>query len=358
MKRFLAVAGSILGLLLVALALFFVWASSGRLPADALAQTTDYAAAPAPTAPDTLTATTYNIGYLSGMTNNEPVVRSDSFLAAKLEQALALLRAAAPDVAGFQEIDYGAARSGYVHQLDTLAAGLGYAAAARAVNWDERYLPFPYGRPAVHFGRTLSGQAVLSRFPVRRHARIVLARPPQSFVRDAFYLDRLAQVAVLDLGGRALAVVNVHLEAFHTPTREQQARTVNRLYDRLAAQGLPVLLLGDFNSTLPAPTRGAADTTDRTMRHLLADLDVRPVFPDTSAHAPPGTYPADAPTEQIDHIFYPPAHFAVVGRQVQCGAPSPPSDHCAVTASFRRIGPTDTGPTPEALPSLDTLLAE
>lgn len=363
MKRALAVAGSVLGVLLLALTLLFFWASSGRLPEAALAQTTDYAAAPDTAAPDTLTATTYNIGYLSGMTNNEPVVRSDSFLDANLREALALLRAAAPDVVGFQEIDYGAARSGYVHQLDTLAAGLGHAAAAQAVNWDERYLPFPYGRPAVHFGRTLSGQAVLGRFPVRRHARIVLARPPQSFVRDAFYLDRLAQVAVLDLGGRPLAVVNVHLEAFHVGTRERQARTVNRLYDRLAAQGLPVLLLGDFNS--PLPDAGSEASTnpqgivaaDRTMQLLLADLDVRPVFPDTSTQPPPGTYPADAPTEQIDHIFYPPAHFAVVGRQVLCGAPSPPSDHCAVTASFRRVGPTDAGPTPEALPPLDSLLA-
>jgi endonuclease/exonuclease/phosphatase family metal-dependent hydrolase len=285
------------------------------------------------------------------------VVRSDSFLAANLREARALLRAAGPDVVGFQEIDYGAARSGDVHQLDTLAAGLGAAAAAQAVNWDERYLPFPYGRPAVHFGRVLSGQAVLSRFPVRRHARIVLARPPLSFVRDAFYLDRLAQVAVVDLGGRALAVVNVHLEAFHTPTRERQARTVNRLYDRLAAAGAPVLLLGDFNSPLPGAAGGAADTTDQTMRRLLDGTGLRPVYPDTTAPGVPGTYPADAPTEQIDHIFYPPDRFAVVGRQVQCGAPSPPSDHCAVTASFRRIGPTAAGPTPDALPPLDSLLA-
>ena len=357
MKRFFAVAGSTLGLLLLALALFFLWASSGRLPEEALAQTKRYAAAPE-TAGAPLTVTTYNIGYLSGMTNNEPVVRSDSFLAANLERALALLREADPDLVGVQEIDYGAARSGYTQQLDTIAARLGYAAAAQAVNWDERYLPFPYGRPAVHFGRTLSGQAVLSRLPIRAHRRVVLARPPQSFVRDAFYLDRLAQVAVLDLGGRALAVVNVHLEAFDAPTRERQARTVNRLYDRLAAQGLPVLLLGDFNSTLPDAAGGASDATDRTMRLLLAETDLRPVFPDTSAAAAPGTYPADAPTRPIDHIFYPPDRFAVVDRRVQCGAPSPPSDHCAITASFRRSDSTAAGPAPDALPPLDTLLAE
>jgi len=358
MKRFATVLGFGLGLLVIVGAVLFFWASSGRLSEDELAQTKRYAA-PDTAAGDTLTVTSYNVGYLSGMTNNEPVVRSDSLLAANLDRALGLLRRAGSDLIAVQEIDYGAARSGYVQQLDTIAAQLGFAEAAAAVNWDVRYLPFPYGRPAVHFGRTVSGQAVLSRRSIRQHYRHVLARPPQSFVRDAFYLDRLAQIAIVDLGNRPLAVVNVHLEAFHTPTRERQARTVNRLYDRLAATGLPVLLLGDFNSPLPPPSGAPSKSTDETMRFLLADLEVRPVFPDTSPQRPPpGTYPADAPTETIDHVFYPPDRFAVVDRQIQCGAPSPPSDHCAVTASFRLLAPTDADLSLDTLPPLDSLLAE
>jgi len=351
MKRFATVLGSGLTVLLVAGTILFFWARSGRLPDEALAQTKRYAA-PDTTVGDTLTVTTYNLGYLSGMTNNEPVVRSDSFLAANLDQALRLLRRADPDLIGFQEIDYGAARSGYVQQLDTIATELGFPAATQAVNWDVRYLPFPYGRPAVHFGRTVSGQAVLSRYPIRRHHRHVLARPPQSFVRDAFYLDRLAQVGVVAVGGRPLAVVNVHLEAFDAGTRRRQARTVNRLYDRLTATSLPVLLLGDFNSPLP----DSVGSTGRAVELLLADTDLRPVFPDSSGRPLPGTYPADAPTRAIDHIFYSPTHFAVADRRVQCGAPSPPSDHCAVTASLRLLEPTAT--TPSELPSLDSLLAE
>jgi endonuclease/exonuclease/phosphatase family metal-dependent hydrolase len=96
------------------------------------------------------------------MTNNQPVVRSDSFLRENMAQALRLLREADADLIAFQEIDYDGRRSGYVHQLDTIATRLGYAAAAQAVNWDKRYLPFPYGRPAVNFGPMLSGQSLLS----------------------------------------------------------------------------------------------------------------------------------------------------------------------------------------------------
>jgi endonuclease/exonuclease/phosphatase family metal-dependent hydrolase len=358
MKRFLAIGGSLLGVLLAGLVLWIAWASTGRLPADELAQTKRYDAAPRQSPPDTLTVTTYNIGYLSGMTNNKPVVRSDSLLSANLEQALSLLRDADADLVAFQEIDYGAARSGYVQQLDTIATRLGYAAAAQAVNWDERYLPFPYGRPAVHFGRTVSGQAVLSRYPVRDHARKVLTRPDQWIGRDVFYLDRLAQVTLLDLGGRPLFVLNVHLEAFDQTTRETQAREVRAYYDRLAETGISVLLLGDFNSEPQSDSESAA-LADSTLHILLHDTELRPALPDSvrAVTTSAGTYPADAPTRHIDHIFYPPDTVERIDQHIACGAPSPPADHCAVTASFRLVAPP-AWPSSDPFPRLDTLLVE
>lgn len=365
MKRALTRSLAAMGLLGLVGVLLFVWASTGRLPEENHVQTRSYDAAPFANAPDTLSVATYNIGYLSGMTNNEPVVRSDSLLSANMQGAIALLHDANPDLIGVQEIDYGAARSGFVHQLDTIATRLRYAAAAQAVNWDERYIPFPYGRPAVHFGRTLSGQSLLSRFSIRDHARSVLTRPPQWFGRDAFYLNRLAQVGILDLGNRPLAVMNLHLEAFHTETREQQARAANALYDRLVAAGLPVLVLGDINSVLPAarPTlppdlrREFAD--DNTVAHLLDGTNLHPVYADSTYRgtAPPATFPADAPDRKIDHIFYPPDLMTPVNRRIRCRGPSPPSDHCAVTASFRLNAPNEW-PRPDSLPSLKPLLSD
>jgi endonuclease/exonuclease/phosphatase family metal-dependent hydrolase len=329
--------------------LFVLWASSGRLAEEDLAQVRTYAPAPDTTAPDTLTVTTYNIGYLSGMTNNEPVVRPDSLFAANMDQSVRFLREVRPDILGLQEIDFGGARVGHVHQLDTLATRLEYPAAAQAVNWDERYLPFPYGRPAVHFGRTLSGQAVLSRLPIQRHTRNVLPRPPQPFYRSIFYLDRLAQVAVVDLGGRPLVLINVHLEAFQVGTREAQARLVNALYRRLADSDIPTLLLGDFNSQLRRPEEASQD---ETMRLLLDDTALRPAVTSSPGDAGHATYPADAPTRRIDYIFYPPRFFKSVGAQRWCGAPTPPSDHCAVTARLQPTLSTEEWPTYEALPSL------
>jgi endonuclease/exonuclease/phosphatase family metal-dependent hydrolase len=366
MKRALAVVGAGLGLLLLGFAVFFFWASSDRLSEAELTQTRRYAASPATDVPATVTITTYNIGYLSGMTNNKPVVRPDSFLNANLGQALRLLREADADLVGFQEIDYDGRRSGYVHQLDTIGTRLRYAAAAQAVNWDKRYLPFPYGRPAVNFGPMLSGQSLLSRFPIRQHVRRVLSPPPQPFYRAAFYLSHLAQIAVVDLGGRPLAVMNLHLEAFDIAAREQQAREANALYDKLAAAGLPVLVLGDINSVAPAshpvlpPDQRRKFAGDETLPLLLDGTNLRSVFPDSTyrAASPPATFPANGPNRKIDHIFYPPALFEPIARDIQCGAPSPPSDHCAVTASLRLRTSPANWPAPDDRPRLDTLLTD
>ncbi len=337
MRPALRLLGIALSVLLVGIVGAFFWASSGRLPPDALTQTTRHSAADSPS-PDTLTATTYNIGYLSGMTNNEPVVRPETLFANNLDRAARLLRRSSPDVVGLQEVDFGAARSFGVHQLDTLATRLGSPIAAQAVNWDVRYLPFPYGRPAVHFGRVLSGQGVLSRRPLHTHRRYLLQSPPQPFYRSAFYLDRLAQVTLLNWGEQPLVVINVHLEAYDTDTREAQARQVRSLYDRVAAPGVPVLLLGDFNAELDAPD-------DSTMAFLLDDTGLRPARPDSAVA---GTFPADDPSRTIDHILYRADRITPTGTTVQCGPPThPPSDHCAVTASLVRE--------PAAAPSLDSV---
>jgi len=340
MKRVAKIAGVVLLVLLVAVVAFFVWASSGTRSAEELAFTTTYDAPLAPPR-DTLSAMTYNIGYLSGMTNNEPVVRSASLYAANMNAAAEMLRATEPDLIGLQEIDFGAARSFDVHQLDTLAQRLGYAASATAINWDKRYVPFPYSaNPAVHFGRVLSGQAVLSRYPIVRHERIALARTSRPFWSDAFYLDRLAQVTEIAVGRDTLVVINVHLEAFEKATRETQAREVRQVYERYADR--PVLLLGDFNSVLPAardalpPDERAAFADDETLDILLDGTALRPAFPDSAyaaSMAAIGTYPTDAPSRKIDHIFYTPDRIEAISATVPA-TPSAPSDHRPVVMRF------------------------
>ena len=349
MKRVLRIVGwTLLGLCLVVAAVFF-WASSGRLAEAEKAQIHTYDAASAPADRDTFTVMTYNIGYLSGMTNNEPVERDPSLFRRNMDQTVELIREADPDFVALQEVDFGAHRSLYVNQLDTLATRLGYTAASQAVNWDKRYLPFPYWPPSVHFGRVLSGQALLSRYPIRAHQRLELARTSRPFWSDAFYLDRLAQVSIVDIGGWPLAIINVHLEAFEEETREQQARQLRTLYDRYEAKQIPILLIGDFNSLRPGdrsmvpPGQRSALSGDKTMEIIMKELNLDAAVPESAVLTSEirGTYPADDPRYKIDHIFYRRDRIKKTGTQIVCGAPDPPSDHCAVALSFRLPRPPD-----------------
>ncbi len=338
-----------LAVLLVVLAGFFFWASAGTLAEEDYAVVTAYDA-PFATPRDTFTVITYNLGYLSGMTNNRPVAASARLFADNMDAAAALIRRAGADLAAFQEIDFGAARSFDVQQLDTLARRGGFAASATAVNWDERYVPFPSINPRYHFGRVRSGQAVLSRFPIRRQERVVLARPeqvmsyppPLNRLARAFYIDRLAQVVAVDLG-RPLVLINVHLEAWDIPTRERQAAQVRALYQRLAAEQ-PVLLVGDFNSLLPRSKestlvpaeRRAYFDADRTIETLLPGTGLREAVPDSlyrTREAATFTVPAEAPTLKIDHIFYNPGQIEMIDAYV-VGGPEQPSDHRAVVMRF------------------------
>lgn len=324
-------------LLLLASTGFFFWASAPVQPA-ATDRLLPYPVVPV--APgDTFTVMTWNIGYLSGMTNNLPTARTAAFVNGNLEAAIRLLADVQPDVVALQEIDFAAARSFDVNQADTLAKRGRFAAVAEAVNWDERYVPFPYGWPQDHFGRVRSGQAVLSRHPITGQERVVLERPPNPFWYDAFYLDRLAQVAEIDLGGQPLILINVHLEAWDVATRNRQAAHVQQLYQQYAAQ-YPVLVVGDFNSVLPQDTTAltAEDRAwldgDRAAATLAQTPGLAEAFA-TLRQKTTGTYPADAPRYKIDHIFYSADRLQLLEAWV-ADSPTHPSDHRAVVVRFVR----------------------
>jgi endonuclease/exonuclease/phosphatase family metal-dependent hydrolase len=325
-------------LLIAAVAGLFFWASSGTLDEETYATVRNYDV-PARAPGDTFTVVTYNLGYLSGMTNNRAVARNEALFETNLEAAETLLRRTDADLIALQEIDFDAARSYAVDQLEALAERLGYTTAAAAVNWDERYVPFPSASPKHHFGRTVSGQAVLSRYPISRHTRVLLEKPPRPmdyppplhYLAGAWYIDRLAQVVAVD-AGRPLLLINVHLEAWDTPTRERQAEVVRALIAEARADGNALLVLGDFNSTYPVD----AGATDRTLTTLFQGSGLREALADSVYAGDPAstfTSPADAPVRKIDHIFYPDDTLEPLDAYV-VGGPGQPSDHLAVVAQF------------------------
>jgi endonuclease/exonuclease/phosphatase family metal-dependent hydrolase len=332
MKNILLALGLALGLPFVALVVTFFYISAPRwAEADYDTLITYDTDRPGPDDSETLTVVSYNLGYLSGLTNQQAVGRDRNLYTTNQTTALAALQGIQPDVLALQEVDFDAYRSFNINQQFAISTALGLPYAAIAINWDKRYIPFPYWPPQAHFRAVTSGQAVLSRHPIRHNQRLVLEKVPTNpFYYNALYLDRVAQVTEIDRSGQPLMVINVHLEAFDAPTRTRQTEVVQRLAEAYA-QTFPVVLLGDFNSDLNRTAEGDS-------RSIQALLD-SPVFASAMAvqTLPPAktaTFPSDQPQYTLDYIFYTPQTLALVDVSVVTAA-AQASDHLPVRATLR-----------------------
>lgn len=310
--------------LLGGLVIFYMWASKATVHQWAVTEA-DTLGAVTPPQRDTFGLITYNIGYLSGMANNTAASAADSGSYAKhLVQAANALAQADADWVLLQEIDFDAERSYRVHQARQLAAALRLPYTAHAVNWDKRFVPFPYWPPGSQFGRMLSGQSILSRYPLAEHQREALPMPAANyFWYNAFYIDRLIQTAAVRLPDqRLLYLLNVHLEAFDPETRAIQTRILADRTRALIKAGQLVIVAGDFNST-------ADCQADETLAHLRA---VEGLTIGTGCAAQWHTYPADGPSEGIDHILVGPG-IRLIGTKVlhQAGTAS---DHLPLYAQL------------------------
>jgi endonuclease/exonuclease/phosphatase family metal-dependent hydrolase len=270
--------------------MFYYWASSANHSQEEYSRLieNDY-----PTSDDgdtIITIITYNIGYLSGMTNNLPVPKPQALFDENLLSVYSEFEKSNADIICLQEIDYHSKRSFYVNQQEELQK-LGYNNVFQAVNWDKKYLPFPYYPFSVHYGEMYSGQSVLSKYPLWDIDRIVLERVASyPFYRDAFYLDRLAQVSKILIGGDTVVLINVHLEAFDAVTRMNQTRYIADLLSDYK-DTFPLLLAGDFNSD--------EQRYQASIKILLEIPGIK-----SAGHELGKTFPSVNPKVRLDYIFY------------------------------------------------------
>ena len=249
---------------------------------------------------DTLSAMTYNIGYLSGMTNNTSAKREKEFFDLNLNAAIELIKELNPDILGLQEIDFDANRSFHIHQGNQLGEQAGFIQGFHSVNWNKKYVPFPYDSFEQHFGSMLSGQSLLSKHPLNNSTYFTMERPVNApFYYNAFYLDRLIQVSELEIGGRIILVMNLHLEAFDKETRMLHAKSVQQEYLKYYKE-FPVLILGDFNSRTEYLDKDA-------MHFIMQSPDIRSAIDRTqyetdSTHC--YSYSSAHPEYMIDYILY------------------------------------------------------
>ncbi len=285
------------GTLCIVVPLLVFYMSSGNVSSESYYEVIDYSD-PVVVSDSTLKVMTFNMGYLSGMTNNRSIPRDKGLFEEHLLQAKKLMQNVDASIIGFQEIDLGGSRSFDVNQLDSLAKAGDYASAYKSINWDKKYVPFPYWPPSNHFGRMLSGQAILSKYSIENDQTFILdpnlSKP--AYYR-AFYLDRLLQVAEINFLGAQVKIMNVHLEAFDRNTRLKQIEVVKREFEKYASHQ-PVILMGDFNSLMPDLSE-EMDAIDILMEAKWITSAIP--FNQESNNR---TFPSDDPVRMIDYIFY------------------------------------------------------
>ena len=325
MKRFLKIIFRLFLILIIAFVIFFFWASSSTLNESEYSKLETNNHETFIENDSTFSILTYNIGYLSGMTNNRPIAKPRELFDENLEKVLAEIKKVNPTIIAFQEIDYNASRSYHINQQNEIAK-LGYNYVAKAVNWDETYVPFPYFPIDMHFGEVVSGQSILSKHPLKKHKRIVLERVADApFYRDAFYIERLAQVATVTLNSKEIILINVHLEAFDKPTRVNQFQEVLALFNSYKDK-YPTILLGDFNSR--------ARDSDAIIQKMFAIENVGNAAFNKEEII--NSFDTKNPYKRIDYIFYTKNSIELISEKVLTEFEQA-SDHFPVFMEFRLI---------------------
>jgi endonuclease/exonuclease/phosphatase family metal-dependent hydrolase len=323
MKQFVKYFLRFLVIIIIAFIAFFFWASSSTLNSTEYKVVSELENKVKPENDTVFSIVTYNIGYLSGMTNNRAIEKPKQLFDNNMNKVLLETKNVNPDIIAFQEIDYNASRSYNVNQ-ETEIAALGFNYAARAVNWDERYLPFPYWPIKMHFGKVVSGQSIISKYPLKEHQRIVLQRvESEPFYRNAFYLERLAQVVKVVLNGQEVVLINIHLEAFDKATRVNQFEEVLAIFNKYK-NDYPTILLGDFNST--------ARDKDAVIQKMFAMKGVGNAAFDMNNLG--NTFDTKNPFERLDYIFYTKNSIEYISGKV-LNQFEQASDHLPVEMQFK-----------------------
>ena len=229
-----------------------------------------------------------------------------------LDQIVWELKKLDADLLFLQEVDFHSARTFQIDQMEYLAKGLQMPFAAYVMTWNKSYVPWPYWPPKIHFGRMVSGQAILSRFPMERQEVTYFEKPAENaFWYNWFYPDRAVQKVILKNGDKKFAIWNVHLESFHAETRKKQIEKLSRL---VIKEEKTLFVAGDFNER-PGPVLNIFEKET----NLKRGSGSKPIF----------SFSSWDPHEEIDYIY-----FSKNWRSVAAGnLPLTASDHLPVWSS-------------------------
>jgi endonuclease/exonuclease/phosphatase family metal-dependent hydrolase len=209
----------------------------------------------------------------------------------RLREIAALLAERKPDVVVLNEVDFDSTWSGRVNQAAVIAREMNMPNRAEQRNVDV----------SLPFLRLAFGNAVLSRFPIRK-ARVV-ELPAYSTLEMLAAGRKKGLLCRLELpGGRELRLLAVHLEHRDEEVRVAAARVIERLR---TAEKTPLLAAGDFNSSPRRYPQADLTADGRTALSLL--LEGKGFGAAVKENPGPAdfTFPSMAPVKAIDWVLAP-----------------------------------------------------
>lgn len=211
--------------------------------------------------PDVLKIMTYNVKFGGGRIDfffdchGERVLMSREEVLGNMEGIGEVIRELDPDVLFVQEADVASKRAAYVDQVDWLLQNTALNYGVYASHWKADFVP------SGGLGPVDSGNAILSKFPLKDAKRIALPlREDQGGLEKYFYLRRNILVADLELEGKEpIRLVGTHLAAYsHDGTKEKQLKIFEEQLQEAAGR---VIGAGDLN-TLPPGSEKQSEFPD------------------------------------------------------------------------------------------------
>jgi endonuclease/exonuclease/phosphatase family metal-dependent hydrolase len=193
---------------------------------------------------------------------------------ANLDDLYAAIRELDPDVLMTEEIEVNSRRSAYVDMVVGILENTDLNYAAYYATWDSQYVA------SEGFGRVNLGNAIFSKYPIRRAERIAQDdRTDQGALTRAFYLHRAVGRAEIEVReGERVAALVVHTEAYDEDGTKQ--RQIAQIRDLVDAETLPTVVGGDFNELPPVAVRLEGFPDERETAVCSEDFAQPPYTPE------------------------------------------------------------------------------
>lgn len=213
-----------------------------------------------PSSVESINVMTWNIRFGAGRilwfgdSCGDRVILTKDEVYSSLAQIAEFINSTKPDILFLQEIDINSKKSAYIDQVQWILDHTELNYGSFAFTWKSPFVP------SDGLGRIYSGNAVLSRWPIKEPTRIQLPRrEDQDELTNYFYIQSCilkSRIDIPDLDN--FYVYNVHITAFATDdTKQRQISTFTDVLDKADGEGQFFVAGGDFNLLPPN-----SDSTD------------------------------------------------------------------------------------------------